>query len=312
MERFSPQARYSGNEKNNATSIKQSTVFNLLRVQRIRQLTDAIPSLKAAHANVAAQLSVFILNFQRIAAAHGILVPLTETMQPYADHDQTARALRYRNGGWSCTILGVLVFALACTASLNIPVPQAVLLFGCAAVGLLLGLAVNTATCLLTGASASNPAALRKIILLGRMSVAFAALSAVLFLLLRFLAAAPLLVSTTLVCFECSVFLLGGALEAGHALYSWSERLSRNYQLVLAERNELEHQLQVTELELKELTSIAVQHVENSKFEGEEHEITEMGQHDRSLHVNASTRPGAKGTVNGSSKLGDVDGLARS
>jgi hypothetical protein len=314
MERHSSPSpvRQAGNEKSKTASIEQTTMVSQLRLQRRWQLTNSLPSLKTALTNAKAQLSASLLDFQRIAAAHGIPVQLVETTQPHADHDQTTRALRYRIGGWACTILGILVFALACTASLSLPVPQIVLFLGCAVVGLLLGIAVDTATCLLTGASASNPAALSKIVLLGRISGAFAVLSAVLFLFLRFFAAgvAPLFVSTILVCFECSVFLLGGALEAGHALYSWSKRLSRNYQLILAERNELEHQLQVTELELNELTGISVQ-VESSKFQGEGYENGKMDQHDHSVHVDVAGRPGAKGTVNGSGRLGDVDGLAR-
>ncbi|HWZ43619.1 MAG TPA: hypothetical protein VNW97_09080 [Candidatus Saccharimonadales bacterium] len=293
-------------------STKQTATFLMLRQQRIKQLEEEISPLRASIANADRQGSAILLNYQHIATRHGITVQVSERTQPHPDHDQTARAHRYRWGGWACTFLGVLVFALAGSASLSFPVPQFVVFLGCAIVGLLLGIVVNTATCLLTGASASNPAASRKIALLAKISGTLALLSAAIFLLLRFVDSGMALtfVSLILVCFESSVFLLGGSLESGHALYIWSSRLTTEYQEVRAQHDTLEHRLRVAESELKELTSASI---EEEHLEGDQHEENNSHQHIGSLRTNnMPDQRGAVVTVNGSGIAHDADRVGRS
>jgi len=275
----------------------------VLRHQRIKQLEECITRLHAALDSSECRLSAILLDFQRIAARHGIPVPISALTFPHPDHDQSTRAARYRVGSRASTILGVVVFSLAGMASLSFPVPQFVLLLGCAVVGLLLGAIVNTGVCLLTGASAANPSAAVKIALLAQISGSLGLTSAIAFMLLRFIAdsTALALVSAIIVCFETAVYVLGGALEAAHLLYDWSGRLALQYEMVRTERDEIALQLQKAEAELAELND---ERDQKTKEGDSHHEELDNHDHTDSLPAHGSNiRPGT-GTNTGANGSG--------
>jgi hypothetical protein len=196
-------------------------------------------------------LSVVLL-YARYAHVHGL--SFTPEAQPLIDPGQSKRASAYLHGSRACVALGIIVFALLSVASLDLPVPTVILFLASAVVGAILGVIVNSGIALVTKASPANPKAERTISRVGIISGLVVLLSAGAFMLLRFMdVAAQSLVSVVLVSFEAGVYTLGGALAAGHAIYSWNRDLVLKYDSFTARRASVARELHAIEEGVKRL-----------------------------------------------------------
>ena len=181
------------------------------------------------------------LNFNACALVHG--VPTSPT--PYRNEQLAAQTKEYRIGMYAARIISISVFTILTVALVSLALPSTAIAVGGIITGYLICRLTESAICLISGASPTNPKAWSRIRCVAWVGGAVTTLGAIGFMWLRLTddPAVQRLIGPDLVLLETGLYLLAGAFASGVVLYAWAQTLTIKYQDVTHKLGAVRHRI---------------------------------------------------------------------